>query len=200
MEFSESKVTWPAALLEDSPSSSKKNDLLNKSTSYSKDYFHDNSIFTCSLQRLAAAIKEIKEVDSPRRISIVATGFGGNLQASSTQLPEKLCTWLVDKFDVDSCSLNVHGVKLGLRPTNVTNMLGICDGGEAISLRMQSTKIDQIRSLYNLPNWAIYLDKLLTDVVSSSKPIEEFTVKFILYIFGSFLLPTDKMIVHEEIA
>lgn len=57
----------------------------------------------------------------------------------------------------------MHGVKVGFCPVDVTNALGIFYGEEAISSRIQSTRIEKLRSLYNLPRWSINLGKLLKD-------------------------------------
>ncbi|GKE67306.1 hypothetical protein Tco_1521467, partial [Tanacetum coccineum] len=65
-------------------------------------------------------------------------GFGTFLEYKIKGVPKRLAYWLLDKFDEDTCSLNVNGRSIMISPDVVRNMLGVPMGDMHINARNET--------------------------------------------------------------
>ncbi|GKA13585.1 hypothetical protein Tco_0693231 [Tanacetum coccineum] len=65
-------------------------------------------------------------------------GFGAFLEYKIKGVPKWLAYWLLDKFDEDTCSLNVNGRSIMITPDVVRNLLGVPMGDVHINARNET--------------------------------------------------------------
>ncbi|GKE32911.1 hypothetical protein Tco_1452233, partial [Tanacetum coccineum] len=65
-------------------------------------------------------------------------GFGAFLEYKIKGVPKWLAYWLLDKFDEDTCSLNVNGRSIMITPDVVRNLLGVPIGDVHINARNET--------------------------------------------------------------
>ncbi|KAH7840560.1 hypothetical protein Vadar_018579 [Vaccinium darrowii] len=147
------------------------------------------------------ALNQIKEIvdkfNDDQRDAVKLIGLGGILGLRCTMLNHGLCQWLVDKFDPDKSSLNVHGREFVLTEFNVHECLGInakgntrkmniADGFEKLCLDLGVSKV------------VVQFQQLTGYLGSVKEADDDFKIKFALYILGSFLCPTTKPAVNQS--
>ncbi|CAL5337764.1 unnamed protein product [Camellia sinensis] len=122
---------------------------------------------------LKSIVELVNRFNEAQKQAVIDIGFAGLLGMKCTRIDHDLCAWLVQNFDPDSSSLNVHGRQLRLTCKAVNVLLGIWCEGDNVQLA---------RSLEAYPN--IY------DEVGTDGAEDEFRRKFALYVLGAILCPT----------
>ncbi|KAH7861286.1 hypothetical protein Vadar_024189 [Vaccinium darrowii] len=147
------------------------------------------------------ALNQVKEIvdkfNDEQRDAIKLIGLGGILELRCTMLNHGLCQWLVDKFDPDKSSLNVHGRELVLTESNVHECLGINAKGNTHKMKIAGG-FEKLCSDLGVSKGVVQFQKLTGYLGSVKEADDEFKMKFALYILGSFLCPTTKPAVNQS--
>lgn len=80
---------------------------------------------------MKSIVELVNRFNEAQKQVVIDIGFAGLLGMKCTRIDHDLCAWLVQNFDLDSSSLNVHGRQLRLTCKAVNVLLGIrCDGND----------------------------------------------------------------------
>ncbi|KAH7836715.1 hypothetical protein Vadar_004681 [Vaccinium darrowii] len=147
------------------------------------------------------ALNQIKEIvdkfNDDQRNAIKLIGLGGILELRCTMLNHGLCQWLVDKFDPDKSSLNVHGREFVLTESNVHECLGINAKGNTHTMKI-ADGFEKLCTDLGVSKGGVHFQQLTGYLGSVKEVDDEFKMKFALYILGSFLCPTTKPTVNQS--
>ncbi|GJR39036.1 hypothetical protein Tco_1214720 [Tanacetum coccineum] len=67
----------------------------------------------------------VKRAKQRQKQDVRGIGFGAFLEFKIKDVPKRLAYWLLEKFNVDTCSLNVNGRSIMITPEVVRNLLGV---------------------------------------------------------------------------
>lgn len=147
------------------------------------------------------ALNQIKEIvdkfNDDQRNAIKLIGLGGILELRCTMLNHGLCQWLVDKFDPDKSSLNVHGREFVLTESNVHECLGINAKGNTHKMKI-ADGFEKLCTDLGVSKGGVHFQQLTGYLGSVKEVDDEFKMKFALYLLGSFLCPTTKPAVNQS--
>ena len=121
-------------------------------------------------------------------MAIQELGFGELIRMKRMKVCKRLCQWVLDSFDVNSCSINVGGKVIKICPNDVVDLFGLPSTGEGI-LRSVSN-IDEICKQYsiNISN-GLDINMVEEDLITVSPRSIEFKAKFVLFAVGTLLCP-----------
>ncbi|PWA88824.1 ulp1 protease family, C-terminal catalytic domain-containing protein [Artemisia annua] len=85
-----------------------------------------------NLFRVITQLSDIQKKD------VRSMGFGEVLEFKISKVPTRLAYWLLDRFDENTCSLDVNGKRINITPYVVNNMLGVPKGDVHIKTRDNS--------------------------------------------------------------
>ncbi|CAL5387332.1 unnamed protein product [Camellia sinensis] len=145
-------------------------------------------------RQLCMSLKSIVELvnrfNEAQKQVVIDIGFAGLLGMKCTCIDHDLCAWLVQNFDPDSSSLNVHGRQLRLTCKAVNVLLGIRCEGDDVQLVGPLEAYPNIYDEVGVVNRVIPLNKLRLYLIETDGAEEEFRRKFTLYVLGAMLCPT----------
>uniref|UniRef100_A0ACD6A5R0 Uncharacterized protein n=1 Tax=Avena sativa TaxID=4498 RepID=A0ACD6A5R0_AVESA len=163
----------------------------------------DNSSITSrlSLQKLCSVVSQFSDF---KRDLIKEIGFGGALAIQPRKkINLKLSSWLMDRVDVDSCSLNIEGhPPVVIFDQDVEDVLALPCGKRSISAEgvdpsnacIEYTRFAAALSqkgTHSLKAAEVYLMRDITSE-SSALEIECFKIAFVVFYVGHVLAPSAK--------
>ena len=77
----------------------------------------------------------ITQLSDQQKKDVRSMGFGELLEFKINDIPTRLGYWLLDKFDADTCILDLNGRRISITPELVNNMLGVPRGDVHIQAR-----------------------------------------------------------------
>ncbi|KAH7851793.1 hypothetical protein Vadar_016547 [Vaccinium darrowii] len=141
---------------------------------------------------LRSIVKIIRRLSLDQIAAVNEIGLGGLLALKCTKLDHDLSQWLVQNFDPESSSMNVHGEQLFLTQVEVHHVLGIqCEGKEA-ELKGSSEGFSDLRKTLKVGEGSICLKGLKESLMKIESVGDDFKMKFALYMLGAFLCSTTK--------
>lgn len=130
-----------------------------------------------------------------RKAAVEEMGFGLLLQLRCDQLQCALCGWLVDRFDPDVSSIEVHGKTFKLSPSDFENIMGVKDGGYDVEL--SDSEDDDIQALKNIhcgkDKSRISMREIAKRLRQPNIVNDTFRVRFVLFLLGTLLCPTSSI-------
>ncbi|CAL5443607.1 unnamed protein product [Camellia sinensis] len=145
-------------------------------------------------RQLRISLKSIVELVNrfyeAQKQAVIDIGFAGLLGMKCTRIDHNFCAWLVQNFDPDSSSLNVHGCQVRLTCKAVNVLLGIRCEGDDVQLAGSLEAYPNIYDEVGVVNGVIPLNKLRLYLTETDGAEDEFRRKFALYVLGAMLCPT----------
>ncbi|KAH7846353.1 hypothetical protein Vadar_012840 [Vaccinium darrowii] len=141
---------------------------------------------------LRSIVKIIRRLSLDQIAAVNEIGLGGLLALKCTKLDHNLSQWLVQNFDPESSSMNVHGEQLFLTQVEVHHVLGIQCEGKEVELKGSSEGFLDLRKTLKLGEGSICLKGLKVSLMKTESAGDDFKMKFALYMLGAFLCPTTK--------
>ncbi|KAK2661220.1 hypothetical protein Ddye_007753 [Dipteronia dyeriana] len=93
---------------------------------------HEETINTrCTSSRWSQIVKKLSE---DQKEIVCPLGFGNLLALNCRLLRLKIYRWLVENFDITTCSIQIHGRRFMLNSSVFARVLGISDQGDQISI------------------------------------------------------------------
>ncbi|KAL6218492.1 hypothetical protein ACLB2K_011702 [Fragaria x ananassa] len=83
-----------------------------------------------------------------KKVAVEEMGFGLLLKLQCEQLQLGLCGWLIDRFDPSKSSIEVHGKRFNLGPTDFENIMGVKDGGHDVEIRGSKADIQELKNIH----------------------------------------------------
>ncbi|CAL5424782.1 unnamed protein product [Camellia sinensis] len=139
---------------------------------------------------LKSIVELVNRFNEAQKQEVIDIGFGGLLGMKCTRIDHDLCTWLVQNFDPNSSSLNVHGRQLRLTCKAVNVLLGIRCEGNDVQLARSLEAYPSIYDEVGVVDGVIPLNKLRLYLTETDGAEDEFQRKFALYVLGAMLCLT----------
>ena len=128
-----------------------------------------------------------------QREMIEAAGFGGLLRIRCSWLPARLCTWLLRRFDTESCELVIPGRgRIPVTVDSVHRVLGIPNSGRDVVYKMDEKSIGFVFDKHGVtkPPSVVSLEKSIRLMKSAD---EHFLRTFMMLVLSAFLCPTSSL-------
>ncbi|CAL5399360.1 unnamed protein product [Camellia sinensis] len=139
---------------------------------------------------LKSIVELVNRFNEAQKQAVIDIGFAGLLGMKCTRIDHNFCAWLVQNFDPDSSSLNVHGCQVMLTCKAVNVLLGIQCEGDDVQLAGSLEAYPNIYDEVGVVNRVIPLNKLRIYLTETDGAEDEFRRKFALYVLGAMLCPT----------
>ena len=132
-------------------------------------------------------------ISDEQRQAVREFGFGSILNVKGVEVDEEMLKWLVDNFDVDRRTLNVHGYCLQVTAEDVECVLGLSSRGKDIESEKRRQEMDtELERELNIRinSGEIVVEELRHSICSLHNEGLEFKVKFVLFVVGRLLAPS----------
>ncbi|KAH7851181.1 hypothetical protein Vadar_008304 [Vaccinium darrowii] len=130
---------------------------------------------------LLSIVKIIRRLSLDQIAAVNEIGLGGLLALKCTKLDHDLSQWLVQNFDLESSSMNVHGEQLFLTQVEVHHVLGIQCEGKEVELKGSSEGFSDLRKTLKVGEGSICLKGLKQSLMKIESAGDDFKMKFALY-------------------
>lgn len=149
-------------------------------------------------------MKEIIDKLTPEQENAVKDlGFALILKILAFNLDNDYCSWLVDHFDVEQRTLNVHGRSLKVTPKHVGYVTGLnSEGLDVAALESELSLDDNLLTEFNIQldnGGEIGLARLRTSRMKISSSATEFKVKFVLFLLCRLLCSRTKFAIRKSL-
>ncbi|KAM0883158.1 hypothetical protein ACQ4PT_031842 [Festuca glaucescens] len=128
-----------------------------------------------------------------QREMIEGAGFGALLRIQCPTLPSRICTWLIRRFDPESCELVIPGRgRVPVTVDSVHRVLGIPNSGRDVVYRMDEKSIEFVLDKHGVtkPPSVASLEKSLKLMKSAD---EHFLRTFMMLVLSTFLCPNSSL-------
>jgi hypothetical protein len=100
---------------------------------------------------------------------------------------------LVEKFDVENCTLKIHGRDLCISDWDFFRLMGVCNGGTVVDLEgsMEDPIMNQLMCRLGNDYNEINTDALRKIVEKGKEADDMFKIAFAMYALATILCPTD---------
>ena len=120
-------------------------------------------------------------------------GLGGLLDIKGFRIDDEFLTWIVNNFNCQTRTLDVHGVKMKVTPTDVERVIGVSCTGVDVSLVGLDLAVDEdLEALLEIPvkDGVVVLSSIKKELKTLVSHGSAFRVKFILFVLGKLLAPS----------
>ncbi|KAH9791180.1 hypothetical protein KPL71_003641 [Citrus sinensis] len=132
----------------------------------------------CAPDRLAALIAELTE---EQKEAASEMGLGRLIQLNCGRLKRKLCSWLVERIDTTSCTIDLNGSKVELSGPSFSYIMGVSDGGIPLQLEGDKSRVAEYLHKFNATSSGINI-KRLSDILRNCREADDdFKVTFMLF-------------------
>lgn len=136
--------------------------------------------------------KTISGLSTEKKGAISEMGLGPLDRLGCCKLNRGLCQMLMDNFDVQRCSINIHGKSLLIDEWDFNRIMGVRNGGPEVKIEgsMSDPVIEALMSSLCDENKLITTDGLKKIVEECKEPDDTFQVAFAMYALAMLLCPT----------
>ncbi|KAI5338684.1 hypothetical protein L3X38_017956 [Prunus dulcis] len=138
-------------------------------------------ITRCSPDRFHRTVEKLSE---EKRLAIKAIGFGNVASLSCTRLHRQLCHCLIQKFNPDTSSIELHGNVIRISVDEFGRVMGLKNTGEDVQLDRPSFGGNGKRVL---------VTGLAEQLEKCKNANEDFQVRFVMFALGTILCPTSSL-------
>ncbi|KAI5344088.1 hypothetical protein L3X38_011965 [Prunus dulcis] len=168
-------------------SSGQVNDLVNEMsciTRCSSDRFH----------------RTVEKLSNEKRLAINAIGFGNVSSLSCTRLHRQLCHFLIQKFNPDTSSIELHGNVIRISADEFGRVMGLKHTGEDVQLDrpVEDEKVKQLVKSFGGNGKRVLVKGLAEQLEKCENANEDFKVRFVMFALGTVLCPISSPSVTEK--
>ncbi|XP_052287199.1 uncharacterized protein LOC127898748 [Citrus sinensis] len=132
----------------------------------------------CAPDRLAALVAELTE---EQKEAASEMGLGRLIQLNCGRLKRKLCSWLVERIDTASGTIDLNGSKVELSGPSFSYIMGVSDGGKPLQLEGDKSRVAEYLQKFNATSSGINI-KRLSDILRNCREADDdFKVTFMLF-------------------
>ncbi|KAK9911825.1 hypothetical protein M0R45_035713 [Rubus argutus] len=154
------------------------------------------TIYTrCSPHRFQQVVSQFSE---EQIAAINDMGFGTLIQLSCTRIRHDLCRFLIDSFDTDSSSIELHGKTMEVCYSDFKQIMSVPEGGSTVDLRGSIDEPDMkpLLDIYIGKSGNITIPSLIDKLEGANAADHNFKVSFILLALGTLLCPNTSTNIH----
>lgn len=138
-------------------------------------------------------------LENDKKEAIEKIGFGWVFELKCTKLRRNLCKFLVSRFDIASCALNIGVSTVRLSPLDVHYVLGLPVSGADVDVRGTDTEHDAMYEKYYGTKTSLTTIQLSSDLIKYKGVDDGFIVRFVMFVLGTFLCPTTSITPLREL-
>ncbi|KAK3188603.1 hypothetical protein Dsin_028164 [Dipteronia sinensis] len=120
---------------------------------------------------------------------VKALGFGSLLSINCGRLRRYIYSFIVDKFDNDTLSVELYGKTLNLNTNVYSQIMGLKNSGQPISLDGDSKQIKELIEIYKSTSRGIKVNVLIEIMKNLRSADDEFKITFMLFVIGTVFCP-----------
>lgn len=134
----------------------------------------------------------VSKFSDEKKVAVEEMGFGLLLKLQCEQLQLGLCGWLIDRFDPSKSSIEVHGKRFNLGPTDFENIMGVKDGGHDVEIRGSRADIQELKNIhFGRSRHRISGMRKMAEKLKEKKNVDDtFRVRFVLFALATLLCPS----------
>ncbi|ONH94452.1 hypothetical protein PRUPE_7G017400, partial [Prunus persica] len=147
-------------------------------------------ITRCSPDRFHRTVEKLSE---EKRLAIKAIGFGNVSSLSCTRLHRQLCHFLIQKFNPDMSSIELHGNVIRISADEFGRVMGLKNTGEDVQLDrlVEDEKVKQLVKSFGGNGKRVLVKGLAEQLEKCENANEDFKVRFVMFALGTILCPTS---------
>ncbi|CAL8091593.1 unnamed protein product [Prunus armeniaca] len=161
------------------------------STGLVDDSVNEMSFVTrCSPDRFH---RTVEKLSNEKRSAIDAIGFGKMASLSCTRLHRQLCQFLIQRFNPDTSSIELHGNVFGIGAVEFGRVMGLKNIGEDVQLdcAVEDEKVKQLVKSFGGNGKRVLVKGLAEQLEKCEHVDEDFKVRFVMFALGTILCPTS---------
>ncbi|KAK1577560.1 hypothetical protein Q3G72_022803 [Acer saccharum] len=117
---------------------------------------------------------------------VKALGFGSLLSMNCGRLKRYIYSFVVDKFDIDTLSIELYGKTFKLSTYVYSQIMGLENRGQLISLDGDSKQIEELIEIYKGTLRGIKVNVLIEKMKILRSADDEFKITFMLFVIGPY--------------
>ena len=137
----------------------------------------------------------LKSSNKNKKTLIEEIGFGSLLQLQCTKIDHGLCLWLVNSFNLYSCTLKVYKTCIKLSPIDVEFIMELKARELKIDINKYISNKNDLFNKYCDKNELLSLVVLENQIREDREGGNDFKVRFLLLVLSVLLCPTMKLFV-----
>ncbi|KAK3225512.1 hypothetical protein Dsin_005374 [Dipteronia sinensis] len=122
---------------------------------------------------------------------VKALGFGSLLSMNCGRLRRYIYSFVVDKFDIDTLSVELYGKTFNLSTNVYSQIMGLENSEQPISLDDDSKQIKELMEIYKGTSMGIKVNVLIEKMKNLRSADDEFKITFMLLVIGN-----DVTVIH----
>ncbi|KAI5342483.1 hypothetical protein L3X38_010358 [Prunus dulcis] len=137
--------------------------------------------------------RTMEKLSNEKRLAIKAIGFGNVSSLSCTRLHCQLCHFLIQKFNPDTSSIELHGNVIRISADEFGCVMGLKNTGEDVQLDrpVEDEKVKQLIKSFGGNGKRVLVKGLAEQLEKCENANEDFKVRFVMFAFGTILCPTS---------
>ncbi|KAI5345352.1 hypothetical protein L3X38_013229 [Prunus dulcis] len=145
-----------------------------------------NCITRCSPDRFHHMVEKLS---NEKRLAINAIGFGNVSSLSCTRLHRPLCHFLIQKFNPDTSSIELHGNVIRISAVEFGRVMGLKNTGEDVQLDrpVEDEKVKQLVKSFGGNGKRVLVKGLAEQLKKCENANEDFKVRFVMFALGTVL-------------
>ncbi|BFG42026.1 hypothetical protein CerSpe_283000 [Prunus speciosa] len=137
--------------------------------------------------------RTVKKLSNEKRLTINAIGFGNVTSLSCTRLHRQLCQFLIQRFNPDTSSIELHGNVFGISAVDFGRVMGLKNTGEDVELGcpVEDENVKQLVKSFGGKGKRVLVRALAEQLEKCENADEDFKVRFVMFALGTVLCPTS---------
>ncbi|BBH09748.1 UB-like protease 1A [Prunus dulcis] len=137
--------------------------------------------------------RTVEKLSNEKRLAIKAIGFGNVSSLSCTRLHRQLCHFLIQKFNPDTSSIELHGNVIRISADEFGRVMGLKNTGEDVQLDrpVEDEKVKQLVKSFGGNGKRVLVKGLAEQLEKCENANEDFKVRFVMFALGTILCPTS---------
>ncbi|KAK1571204.1 hypothetical protein Q3G72_013330 [Acer saccharum] len=138
------------------------------------------------------------ELSVEQKDVVKALGFGSLLSMNCGRLRRYIYSFVVDKFDIDTLSVELYKKTFKLSTNVYSQIMGLENRGQLINLDGDSKQIEELIEIYKGTSRGIKVNVLIEKMKILRSADDEFKITFMLFVIGTILCPQGGIYVSSS--
>ncbi|CAL9028803.1 unnamed protein product [Prunus brigantina] len=137
--------------------------------------------------------RTVEKLSNEKRLAINAIGFGNVSSLSCTRLHRQLCQFLIQRFNPDTSSIELHGNVFGISAVEFGRVMGLKNTGDDVELNwpVEDENVKQLVKSFGGNGKRVLVRGLAEQLEKCENADEDFKVRFVMFALGTVLCPTS---------
>ncbi|XP_020420402.1 uncharacterized protein LOC18775894 [Prunus persica] len=135
----------------------------------------------------------VEKLSNQKRLAINEIGFGKVASLCCTRLRRELCQFLIERFNPDTSSIQLHGNVIGISAVEFGRVMGLKNTGEVVELEwlVEDEKVKELVNSFGGNGKRVLVRDLAEQLEKCENADEDFKVRFVMFALGTVLCPTS---------